>query len=611
MAANKGSILIVDDSPTVRAIFQDYLESAGYRVREAENGHQGLDLLREHSFDLVLSDMEMPEMDGLAFLKALRETYSLTELPVIMVTSHDDTEEIVGALDIGANDYVTKSAALPVLLARIRNQLSIKWLEERARCAAREAEAANQAKSAFLSHMSHELRTPLNAILGFTQLMRRDSKLTSEHQEYLEVIGRSGEHLLALINDVLDMAKIEAGQVVLNEADFDLYGLLDTLKEMFHLQARDKGLELVFERAQDVPRYVFAEEGRLRQVLINLLSNAIKFTEAGWVALRVRSRDTSSEHGLFFEVEDTGPGVATEDQAVLFDPFVQTAAGQRSQEGTGLGLPISQAYVQMMGGEIQVESEGGRGATFRFEIRIEGGEVAAIQTSHRSHRPLGLEPGEPKYRILVVEDQQEGRKLLCKMLAPMGFEIREAADGQEGLKVWEMWAPHLIWMDMQMPVMDGYEATRRIKATTKGQDTVVIALTASAFEENRTQALLSGCNDFVRKPFREEEIFDAMAKHLGVRFVYEAESRPAALEAEMPGTLTPEALSVVPIDRIRALYQAVVRADQELVFDLLSQIEVEHADLARALKDLVHDFRFDEIIQLIQAVGGADLEDDV
>ena len=613
MVENKGSILIVDDSPTARAIFQDYLESAGYQVREAENGRRALDLLGERSFDLVLSDMEMPEMDGLAFLKAVRQTHPLIELPVIMVTSHDHTEEIVTALDAGANDYVTKSTDFAVLLARIRNQITTKRLDEVAKRAAREAEAANQAKSSFLANMSHELRTPLNAILGFTQLMRRDLGLTGEHQENLEVIGRSGEHLLALINDVLDMSKIEAGQIELSETDFDLYGLLDSLKGMFHLPARDKGFELVIERAPDLPRYVCADEGKLRQVLINLLNNAIKFTEAGQVTLRVRTQDAPLGLRLFFDVEDTGPGIAGPEQAALFDAFVQAAAGQRAQEGTGLGLPISQGYVRLMGGEITVESEVGRGSTFGFDIRIKRGEVAAIQTPQPGRRAVGLEPDQPVYRILVVEDQVESRKLLCKMLEPMDFEIREAVNGQEGLKVWEAWAPHLIWMDMQMPVMDGYEATRRIKATAKGQDTVVAALTASAFEENRTQAMLSGCDDFVRKPYREEEIFDVMAKHLGVRFVYEAESRPvpAELEAEKPATLTPEALSILPVEEIRALYQAALRADQDLISNLLAQIEVEHADLAGVLKTLVHDFRFDEIVRLTQAVEDAALEDDV
>jgi PAS domain S-box-containing protein len=329
--------------------------------------------------------------------------------------------------------------------------------------ARRAAEAANQAKSAFLANMSHELRTPLNAILGFTQLMDRDPNLTAEQQENLGIINRSGEHLLALINEVLEMSKIEAGRVTLEENSFDLYRLLDGLEEMFRLRARDKGLALSFERAENVPQYVRTDEGKLRQVLSNLLGNAVKFTQEGGVALRVGTKDEGRRtkdqppsvvrrSSLVFEVEDTGPGMAPEELAVVFDPFVQATSGQQPQEGTGLGLSISQQYVRLMGGDITVSSEVGRGSLFQFDVQAGLADAAEVQAAQPRRRVLGLEPNQPIYRLLVAEDKETNRQLLVKLLEPLGFEVQEAVNGQEAIEVWERWEPHLIWMDMRMPV---------------------------------------------------------------------------------------------------------------------------------------------------------------
>ena len=494
--------------------------------------------------------------------------------------------------------------------------------------ARREAEAANQAKSVFLANMSHELRTPLNAILGFTQLMDRDPNLTAGQQENLGIINRSGEHLLALINEVLEMSKIEAGRVTLEETSFDLYRLLDGLEEMFGLRAKDKGLALSFERAENVPQYVRADEGKLRQVLSNLLGNAVKFTQEGGVALRVtapspalpreRGRETASplqaggiEGGrLHFEVEDTGPGMAPEDLAAVFDPFVQATSGQQSQEGTGLGLSISRQDVRLMGGDITVSSELGQGSLFKFDVQVGLADAAEVQAAQPRRRVLGLEPNQPIYRLLVAEDKETNRQLLVKLLEPLGFEVKEVVNGQEAIEIWERWEPHLIWMDMRMPVMDGYEATRRIKATTKGQATVIIALTATAFEEDRERILSEGCDDFVRKPFREDEIYDKLAKHLGVRFVYEEElalpaaAQPTDAAAPLADVLTPAALAALPGGWVADLQKATIKADLSLILTLIDQIHGENLALADALADLARNFEYKKILTLIEQAGG-------
>lgn len=460
------------------------------------------------------------------------------------------------------------------------------------------AETANRAKSAFLANMSHELRTPLNAILGFTQLMVRDQSLSSEHRDNLSVVSRSGEHLLALINDVLEISKIEAGQTILTEEAFDLYRLLNDLEGMFQLRAEDKSLQLIFEYVDNVPQYVFLDQGKLRQVLINLLSNAIKFTEKGGVTLRAKIQDTH----LYFEVEDTGPGIAPEEQRALFEAFSQTETGQKSQEGTGLGLSISQQFVSLMQGEFSVRSEVGRGSVFSFFVAHKNATAEDIQhTNQTNHNVVGLAPGQPAYRILIVEDRIENRKLLTRFLTPLGFEVKEAEDGKIGLKTWDEWKPHLIWMDMRMPVMDGYEATRRIKAADKNKETVIIALTASVFEEERSIVLSVGCDDFVRKPFKPQEIYDALTKHLGVKFLYEDDEEPIT-EAEAEATIS-EALTQLLPEWIATFHEAANRADTDEMLTLLSQVESDHADAVKELTDMVNNFRLEELIALTNPKG--------
>jgi signal transduction histidine kinase/CheY-like chemotaxis protein len=411
------------------------------------------------------------------------------------------------------------------------------------------AEAASRAKSAFLANMSHELRTPLNAILGLSQLMHYDGPLTPDQEENLEIINRSGEHLLSLINDVLDMSKIEAGRVTLNERDFDLYELLKTIEDMFRLKAADRGIQLSVHYLCDLPPYIRGDEGKLRQVLINLLGNAVKFTQSGWIMLSVglanRVGGISGEpdytlsptpYTLNFAVEDTGPGIAPDELGQLFESFVQTSTGCESQQGTGLGLAISRKYVQLMGGEdLKVWSVVGEGTRFTFDIQVGLSEPFTPQ-SQRSQRVVGLQEGQPSYRILVVDDYQTNRQLLTKLLSPLGFEVREADNGKAAIVQWECWQPHLIWMDMQMPEMRGCEATRYIKSQPNGNRTVIIALTASVFEEERITVLAAGCDDFVRKPVADTLIFEKMAQHLGVQYCY-AENLPISVFKGTEGKL--------------------------------------------------------------------------
>jgi PAS domain S-box-containing protein len=484
--------------------------------------------------------------------------------------------------------------------------------------ARREAEAANQAKSTFLANMSHELRTPLNAILGFAQLMDGAPNLSGEQRENLRIINRSGEHLLALINDVLEMSKIEAGQLTLREKCFDLHGLLDGLEEMFRLRAEEKGLTLSFRRAENVPRLVVADEGKLRQVLSNLLGNAVKFTQEGGVALRaVAHPGEVKTKVLRFEVEDTGPGIAPEELGMVFEPFVQAAGGRdvvsmQLQEGTGLGLSISRRFARLMSGDISVSSEPGQGSLFRFDVEVELTDQAEAEAVQPRRRVFGLAPGQTApdggpYRLLVVEDREANRQLLVRLLAQLDepsqiFEVREASNGLEALELWEDWQPHLIWMDMRMPIMDGHEATQRIKAMPQGRDTVIIALTATAFEEDREAILLEGCNDFVRKPFRKEVIYDMLHKHLGVCFIYE--DKEAATAVSDAAALSADNLAAQPADWQAELRAATIRADMHGMLALVEQIHEQDAALAHALEDLIRGYQYKRILTVLENAGG-------
>lgn len=449
-----------------------------------------------------------------------------------------------------------------------------------------EADAANRAKSEFLARMSHELRTPLNAILGFSQLLLANPDLP-HRRDSLDIICRSGEHLLELINDVLEMSKIEAGRITLQCSSFDLYLLLDTLSDMLQFRAESKGLLLTIERSADVPQFIRADERKLRQVLINLIGNAIKFTDEGAIAITITADPSLHENSeaddlalatqavdnqaagsaeditrqasdaqwlpnqladassaddfqldfpqtppsgmtapyvqLKLAIADTGPGITPSEVETLFEAFTQTETGLKTQEGTGLGLAISYKFVQLMQGKLTVESHPGEGTTFRVTLPVQ--PVGETERASKYQPPtrcvLGLAPGQPRYRILLVDDHADNRTLLRNLLAPVGFELADASNGEEAIAQWKQWKPHLIWMDIRMPVLDGYAATRYIRAHESHKRTIIIAVTASAFDEERSIILAAGCDDFLRKPIENRLVFEKMAHHLGVRYTYQ------------------------------------------------------------------------------------------
>jgi|GEM_PF-6475253 len=504
----------------------------------------------------------------------------------------DAHAQIVGVLSAGED--ITERKRREVELEGYHNSLELLVHARTAELAvAKErAETSNRAKSAFLANMSHELRTPLNAILGFARLLEKKEGMDPESQRQLATINRSGQHLLALINDVLEISRIEAGHAEFKSAVFALPDLLRDVSEMIRVRALDKGLQFDVEIIEALPHYVRGDAQHLKQVLINLLSNAVKYTDQGCVSLRVGPQNGQ----MVFDVRDTGPGIAPQDQAKLFKAFYQTDAGIAKGEGTGLGLAISFEFARLMGGTLGVTSELGQGSVFTLKLVLAPADAPAQGNGKPAGQIIGLaaESGTP--RVLVVDDKADNREMIEQMLGSVGFAVQSVDDGQKAIAAFLAWQPQFIWMDMRMPVMDGFEATRQIRALPGGATVKIVALTASAFEEDRRGILAAGCDDWVSKPVEEDQLLAVMEGQLGLRYRYAV---AAAAAAPSPESLS---LAGLPSELIAQLKRAADALDMELVRSTIGQIGALRPALADALGTMFAEFRFDRIAALCDKV---------
>ncbi|MBD2102463.1 response regulator [Leptolyngbya sp. FACHB-261] len=457
------------------------------------------------------------------------------------------------------------------------------------------AEAANRAKSEFLANMSHELRTPLNGILGYAQILKRGKSLTEQQQNGVEIIQQSGEHLLTLINDILDLSKIEARKMELYLSEFHFPEFLKSIADLFRVRADQKGISFIYEPLSWLPSGVYGDEKRLRQILINLLGNAVKFTEQGGVVFKVGYHNQK----IRFQVEDTGIGIPSEKLEEIFLPFKQVGDHNRWVEGTGLGLPISSRLAKMMGGELQVKSTVGKGSTFWFELELP--EVSQWPEMNLNDKQAIVGFKGEKRKILAADDKPENRSVLVNLLSPLGFEVIEAINGQDCLSKAVEFQPDVILMDLVMPVMDGFEATRQLRKLTGLKDVIIIATSASAFDYDQQGSLEAGCNDFVSKPVRVEELLSGLQRHLGLEWVYqEGRSVSVAPIGENVPVLTllrPSAqemtvlLNLAVIGDIRGLLEQA---------DKLEQHNQQFAPFATELRQLAKGFQVKKIQDFIK-----------
>lgn len=527
----------------------------------------------------------------------------------------------------GTDEVGTLSEAFLSMTAQIHEQINTIESERK------KAEIASQAKSIFLANMSHELRTPLNAILGFAQVMQQSPSLDEECCRYISIINNSGEHLLALINEVLEISKIESGKFSLNLTQFDLDHLLNLIQALFQDRAHRKQLQLRVVRSPEVPRYIYTDEAKLRQILINLLGNALKFTGTGGVFLTVKLDSLSAKPSpptashpqrslqenslkavhtvpdqpflakLLFIVEDTGPGISSGELGHIFEAFAQTKVGQQAQQGSGLGLAISRQFAQLMGGDLTVSSVQGKGSTFTLALEVDcsvnahDGPAGALPDL--PGRIYKLAAGQGPRRILVAEDQPTNRLLMRKLLEAVGFEVKEADNGQTAIELWQSWQPDLILMDIRMPKMNGTEAIELIRQRQSRLQPKIIALTASAMDEQRQAILEAGCDDFASKPVNREQLLKLIGHHLQVSYQYDHAAQAQA-SAEQPSPSATQGLRRMSDQWIQQLHRAAIRGDDCSIHQLISQIPDEQQELIKILKTWTDNYQFDRLVEMVE-----------
>jgi signal transduction histidine kinase/DNA-binding NarL/FixJ family response regulator len=576
-----GGIWHLDDAERFRR-FQQMTDAArfapgiGLPGRVLTTGHAAwiMDVTRDANFPRAQAAVDIGVKAAFGFPVRVGSTV-LAVLEFFTSEAREPDPELLRAMDnIGTQ--------LGRVFERHRSEAALRLAKDA-------AETASRAKSSFLANMSHELRTPLNAILGYAQVLRRDADLRPQQRKALEVIEGSGDHLLSLINELLDLAKIEAGTIEIHPAPFRLAECLEGVADIMRARAEEKSLAFTAEWVTDLPHTVRTDEKRLRQVLTNLLDNAIKHTPTGGVALKVGLRDGR----VRFLVEDTGIGIREEDLSRIFETFHQVRDPKRYVEGTGLGLAISKTLLTLMGGTLEVSSTPGEGSRFWFDLHLP--EAPPVGPAARSRETVVGFRGERR-RILIVDDKADNRRLLRDPLAPLGFELLEAEDADTCFRLATSARPDAILLDLRMPAMDGLEVTRRLRKVAETRDTIIIAVSASAFEENRERCLEAGADDFLPKPFRLERLMELLRDHLRIELVYERQA-PARDAAPAAARVLP------PAAEIARLLDLARRGNVAQILEsarCLEEGDAAYARFAAEIRSLAERFQVKKLCQLLE-----------
>lgn len=495
-----------------------------------------------------------------------------------------------------------RTAELSTTNLRLQDEIAERQRGEEALQRAKEvAESANRAKSEFLANMSHELRTPLNGILGYAQILKRDTTISEDQRSGIDVIHRSGEHLLTLINDILDLSKIEAQKLELLPTAFHFPEFLKTITEIIKVRADQAGLSFQCNFPNSLPIEVEGDEKRLRQVLLNLLGNAVKFTDQGQVSFTITKEEpTDIAHALRFEIKDTGIGIAPQHHQDIFLPFQQITDPQRQVEGTGLGLTLTNKLVTLMGGTLDVESSPGQGSRFWFSIPLPPISHPIVSPAQDRRRIIGVNNGQK--RVLIIDDKWENRSVLSKLLKYDGLSIFEASNGQEGIEMAKSQRPDVIFMDLIMPVLDGFTATKALRTMPEFANTVIIALSASVFDHSRQESLKVGCNEFLSKPIREPELLQALEHHAGIEWKYE--------ETALPGSLSVgerQSMPTPPRDVLQTLYELAKKGqiiEVRKQIDAIDHIDAQYAPFTKELKGFAQAFNMKQLSEFLKTYLG-------
>ena len=605
-------VLVVDDRPENLYSMQKLLKKLPVEVITARSGNEALSTMLHHSFFLVLLDVQMPDMDGFEVAGLMQDNDIVKGIPIIFVTAISKEERFVfEGYDSGAVDYLFKPVQPQILLSKVKVFLELynqqqKLREEISRRketelalerAKQKAVSASEAKSIFLANMSHEIRTPMNGVLGFAQILNNDETLAEEHRQDVMNILSSGQHLMTLINDILDLSKIEAGEMELQHNDFDLKKIIYQIETMFRFRCDHKNLELKIECPPEKTIPLSGDETKILQVLINLVGNAVKFTDSGEVKLKVSSPDN---YHFTFEVIDTGMGIPKENQKNIFNAFQQSEGGIK-KGGTGLGLAIALKQIQLMDGELVLESELGKGSRFVFTLTLPSSKNAVEASEFKASKLLRL-AGNCSLKGLVVDDISTNRDVLSRYLSKIGLNVITAENGKDAIEKVRMEKPDIVFMDIHMPVMNGIEAIKIIRQEFSSDQVKLVPITASVLDLQRKEIGLLDCYDIIPKPFEDAAIYSCLETLPQAQFVYKDAITPS--EKNGPIAMNFKEVSL-PEDLYQRLYQAAEKYNITNFQRCLEELEAQGGkglELANYLRKYLNQYDMKGILSGLEKV---------